>query len=1482
MTSQIGGDFMADTITLVFNILLIAFIVFGMLWGIIRGLKKTISRGLFLLVISIITLFVTIPLVKLLLGIPITVETNSNGEITTTTCTIVEYLSELLKSLLGEEFVGKYPDFASSLASIPLILINAFAYLIVFWLLKILTTPINAIINSIIFRKKKQKEVLGFSANNDEYPNSDKSIEPLMDIYNNSQKDTSNQGMFIKKDDEIAKDAPSARAKRLAKTQSINVTDIEKPKTKRQLRKEANSLKNSIKGKKYRLWGGLVGVVVGLIVMFNTMMPIYGIMNIISSSNAVNLHNFSEDEISASSLSGGITSDILKGYELSAMGRVSKMLGIESLGLLTFDKVTTITTNNKEITLRKEVNALIDTIKEADDVLGEYKTVSNNGLENITQEQLDSLLLGVNNAIEKSEDVQIVNALSSYIIPIAVEYIVYNEIQLSDNAVINDILVKTLTTLANDHSVEIFNELKAIVGIADYLNEQKLLINIIRNDYSDILTVIDNLDEDFGDKLTTKIFSLQTINATAPLLLDLGLTIFEEMTSVDNIENDEITLDNIKNTMTNVINSTVDLAKSLSYSSPIYATDESLVPLGKLLESFKSSGLFNTSTYNKIVDYAVEQIKTFTINIIPDIFKNVFNNHLLRNVCDVTNWEDEMTVISNALTILRDNEFGILGNTKEGEELREGYSLNATLEEGTFINIGKALDKLEESTLLGGTASLDLNDETYNNTTIISLFTSIFKELNTYFASAESSLMQDLNDIITLMSDNLVMSEHVYDKTATDKSKFWENEMTAISPLILEIYNFTQSESIEVSDDLGTALDDSTQSVLLGGDTTLKLMNKVIGFVREQVVGEDYAPTSDDGTLNYQIYNLMIDIESNLLSTDLYDTMKLDENFWSKEITSIKALKNIADKASSITTIDDAQSIAVDLDTVYTSRIIPFTSMNSTIATVLKQLKSGATSGVEKSIDDLIDNITSDITSDTFWTDKSKEDFWQIELKHISNLTNIQFTNGDGYDVKSNLTSIGVELDKVVSGDNAENLRGSYLITEPRIRKLLATAITDIKGTISINAELNTTIQNVLTDICNNIYNEEDFNNKTLPEISSFSTELTHLQNLANISINSSLFVYNDTTDKDELIEKLRTLGSQLDTIAYNTTTTTENEGEENELTITSYATDSNSKIITRSMISSIVSACFDLAKVEVNEGETSLINTIISSIQESITTINSGDKVITWNRELSYVATLLELSANATYTLDNISTTVARHIDHIAFNGLDSNNDDENDKFADIEYNTNNQIIGKYDYSYEVDNNGSTDTKYYNSVIITRSLLQNAVNSILSDIELEETTDENKISNHLIANLESSINTTSIEFNDNLYNNYTDAFADLDSVKKTMESMAESIGNLAIEDMTSEIAQSIDNMLNDFQNKPISGVITTRKIALLIANKIDTSTIEITAVKEELDTYLGNLKTWYSTTNKTSTEREEYVTNNPTSDYANPFVTLYSKIPTA
>ncbi len=1385
---------MANYITLGFNILCIVLIFFGMFWGIIRGLNKTVSRLFFLIITGIILLFVTIPLTNLLLQIPLNVSmvglTPENG---VDTLPIIELIPKLLEGFLGQEFVTKYPEFSELLITIPLALIYAIVFLVLFWLCKLLLLPINALLTKLIFHRRKPREELGFSAMNDD---SDNSLQPLMDVYKQAEASTDNSTF-----------TPTTYAE--GNTNNFAVTEdnvqVDRPRSKKELKKERKAYKKANKPKKHRWWGCLVGMGVGVALIFYTMVPFYGILNIAETVKNTKINHLTEEPTSADTLTNGMLTDIIKGYELSALGRISQTIGLESLGLMAFDHLTSATINDHDIVLREDVNAIVKTITQTDALIGAFKTASDKGLSNLTQQELTDLIDSTDSVITTCSEIKFVDAMSDYILPLTYELLKSQDIQIVDDPIINELIIEMLADLVEESGINVFAELRSVVGVAKYINDQGLLHPIVTGNTSTILNVIHDLDDDFGTQFSNKLFAIKAVDTVLPQILDIGLQLFDSVVDFGYVEN-TATKDELKESMTQLITSIVDTARTLSYDSEYYITGDTIIKLGGVLDTFRNSKLFNIETYNNLVDYTINQVKGMLNEALPVSFSDVVNNKILRNVTDITDWEEEMTIIYNSIQLLGDTSTLSFDN----------------LAETTIINIGKMLDCLEKSKIFGTAYTIDLDDTDYNNTTLVALISATLNEVYASMAGEEESSMTAIFDIINNMRVNLVKDEHTY----TDGSTYWQTEMTAISKLVIQIMNIAESSDFELSTELGAALDDCAhESVMLGGDTTLVFMEKLMAIVQDTILGEDFTPAGDD-SLEDKMYDLIVAIRTNLKSNELYQELQSDEDFWETEITTIISLANVADNANNVTTISGAVALAEDLDKIYTSKIIPTTAINETIAAVLQQLNSGATTGIEGKINSLIDSIATDITSDNFFTDKTKTDFWTIELGYISSLTEIQFEDGEGYSVIDSLSTIGATIDDIVFGDN--DTRGSYLITENRIRDILSAVVSDMSADIAsgfTGTELNSAVTNALTTIATNLYSSGAQEQKV---ITSFETELGNLSKLAKLDIGGDLFTYtNDPVKLQQLEDKLTSIGSSLDSIAYNTKTDGTIKFDESK----------NSNIITRSTLSSIISAAFSAAKISAGSGELSTIatafNQLITDMQTSIATINTSNKVMTWARELSYVSTLIQLNSGAEFTLENAATDIGENLDKIAFNHTAN-------AFLDVEYNASNEIVGKY-VTKEVNDTDPDNviTTYHNSVVINRDMLKAAINAMVAEFKVQTPANKaEEIANELVDNLTTKVATTA--YSTTLYNDYKTALTELNTVKTTISDLV----NAEITDLDTQTITLLDTTLDGLESKIICGTATTRKIAVMIveAFKINEPSSEEEIMNEVIDNLINNI----------------------------------------
>lgn len=1261
---------MTDYIKLGFSILLLVFVFFGFLWGIIRGLKKTVSRGLFLLLISVLLIFIAVPITNLILKFKISVTMNLSGTEIFGKFSIAELLAEIMKAYIGPEFVAKYPNFADSLVSFGIIFVNSIVYLVLFWVLKYLLLPLNVLLTKLIFPKKRPKKMadaVGFAA--DAESGEPRSIEG--DNQTIAEAETSSGEAIISQ--------PVKRGKG---------KKIKEPK---------------VKEKKKRMLGGLVGIVVGLIVTFNTMLPIYGIFDILDTTKELKLENITDEPTDLNTLSDGMFDEITNGYKSSVMKAISKYTGLEAAGLVGFDKVTTADFDGEKITLRKEVSAVIETIEQVDHFFGIYNEYSKDSFKNITQEQLDELITEIRVVLGKCENIKIVDCLADYMLPIACGFMVKADLKITQSPAVDALIKETLVTLIENSGIDAFQEIYRLLDIAEYTSDQGLLLKVLKGDTDDIIGLIKGLDEDFGEQITNKIFALQTVDATLPQVYNIGLTFFEEATDFGYSES-EITKNTLQEKLTELVDNTFKLARTMDSSSPMMVTFDSIKPLGRLLNTVKNSGLLNSETYTNLVSFATQKLKGITNSILPEELVDVVNNQIIENMNTVNDWESEMNTISRAIDQLRAVDGGIIGEVEEGKVIRVGNGVNFEMTEATVNNLGKALDILEKSVLFG----VEVEQQAYQNgpyhkgTTITKLLASLCDMAKDMFIGDEESELSGFSEVIDSIKSNTISAGHTY---SSENPNFYENEFKQISPLMVELYNIISGGEVELNTELGVKLDKAKSSIMFGNKTTLLLIRESMSMVSTSILGDDFSYTADEEyqTTNDKIYELFEDIEAELDSIAVLNQSKQDSNFWQNEMESYLALKNIAENSGDIASTEDILPYGEDLDLAYSCYTIPKQSLNGVISFTIKQLKTSETTGVEGKINELIDDIAVEIENETFTNPlKNYNKYWQIELDHLHNLSSLSFEKvaddplTDGVDETYTYADMGFELDKVTLGytvidgntnlgydsTNTASVRPSYLVSHNMLRDLLGAAIGEMKTDI-LEGFTEGTIRSAVSTAITGI----ETNAKDTTNISSilFSSELNYLDQLAELDIPANIF--------DNATE-LRNIGLALDNIAYQTTCPT--------LTTMCYS-NIGSKLITRPIISTMVRDILPLAK----SGETpeTTIDSTIDGMANNITNIINKDTVISWEREFHMVSKLLELKD--VEINDDTYQDLGETIDSIAFKKIGNT----------LTYN---DVTVKADGTLEVQN--STLVTDANSLLVTRQMLNTVISSIIDDIAINET----------------------------------------------------------------------------------------------------------------------------------------------------------------
>ena len=131
------------------------FVLAGMIWGLIRGLKKSAFRAGWVIVTAVIVFFlapvITVALMKMDLSF---LNINIDGVALTS---LNEIAAHYLKQIPDfGEMLTENPETLEIMIKLVSLLLNAFIYVILFWLAKIILWPIWAILSAVLIKKKNK------------------------------------------------------------------------------------------------------------------------------------------------------------------------------------------------------------------------------------------------------------------------------------------------------------------------------------------------------------------------------------------------------------------------------------------------------------------------------------------------------------------------------------------------------------------------------------------------------------------------------------------------------------------------------------------------------------------------------------------------------------------------------------------------------------------------------------------------------------------------------------------------------------------------------------------------------------------------------------------------------------------------------------------------------------------------------------------------------------------------------------------------------------------------------------------------------------------------------------------------------------------------------------------------------------------------------------------------------------------------------
>ena len=591
------------------------FILVGMFWGMVRGLKKTAFRAGWIVVVAIILLFLTPVITKAVMDIKLPFLAVTVDGVTYDTLRLLAEYGIMQIPDMGELIVSN-PDTLNILITLVTLFINSFVFVLLFWATKIVLYPVWGIVNGIVIKKKD---------------------------------------------------------------------------------------KNGNKLPKYRLFGLLVGAVLGAFVCATTLMPVLSIVNMANKienetygtytrpvvNEETGLKEYKEFEGGEiTKLNVGPVMTYLKAYDDSAVSKILKYTGIEAYTNFTYDILSSAKVGGTNIKLRNEVKNILITVGDVTDIL-------NMNLDTISQESMRGLITAAKDAVNHAFSINTITGLGDSLFETVLTDVVENpnsviKIPSTGEALFDEAIKAGVVGLKNFRFSTLKNELLSVLNIAEIANEKNILTKLMNNEVSGT-QMIALFDTDTVEDITDEIFNMNTMSTLLPIVVNTGLDYVANIVSAEGFEinEEQATAEQVKTLFKAMLTGVINISNSLDLESKYYITDNTLPLVGKLLDAIKAYGGLDTTNYNILLNAA----ETKLYNTASKALEN-FNEDMngikeavlgsINNLSTVTNFETEFTKINSVFETVT----SILDSVKDGENVKPK-------------EVGKVLDTFKTTQIFG-------------------------------------------------------------------------------------------------------------------------------------------------------------------------------------------------------------------------------------------------------------------------------------------------------------------------------------------------------------------------------------------------------------------------------------------------------------------------------------------------------------------------------------------------------------------------------------------------------------------------------------------------------------------------------------------------------------------------------------------------------------------------------------------------------------
>lgn len=762
-----------------------------------------------------------------------------------------------------------------------------------------------------------------------------------------------------------------------------------------------------VKNKRYRLAGGLVGMVLGLLVCTFTMTPIVGYLNIAQNVEKTSRKNNATETGLICDLIGEENYNIVyDGYNGSVYSKVMKYSGMEFLSGAMFNTLSSTKVEGVKIKLNDEVQTGLE-------VYDAVTKLEMPDLETCTADELNTFLVSCRTITNSAFKSGIVNASLELIMPIVVDYVEQTDMIQDLTGAKKVFAINALENLLETHSSEIKTEVLSMIGLVQTLNDYGLAIPVLQNDTGNIIDFLKlTTNRAVVTDVTEKMFALNTVDKVAPDIANIMIEYICEALSIENESVENITSAQLKSSLQNILYAMVDILPNLDSSSDYIITKNAISGVGKVIDAIKDAEFVTNNMFEAIIGEVQDQLYQLTDGV-PDWALSIANE-AIDNLSNISNFTTEFgkiyTIVDDIDKACRDNN---------GER-------STKLADIKFDYIGEALDTLQTLVLV---SRVNPPEGEANN-----LVTKLAVEALKTYSEDLTINSTKLNSFasVTQIQENIANQGTTID---------WSVALPNIKQLIVSAENLANDSTDLTSKlkddtqkqefiDLGKALDSASNTTLFANGVDRKFMTDLL-----DIVDDSYTDDSD-------MLNAITSIKSNILTAPSIT--------WENEFGNIVELVNM--DFDNVLSADEtpageqskAYKLGNTIDTVVAnSHIITENIIDTFICSVVDTNFSGTT---YQNMVDIVKNTFSDVDGNTENGYQNGIDYYALEFDALNTLYQARSVVDDGeFNLETDAEELGQKIDKALA--TSITIDGTTYTTKLVSSELIDTFIKDVLDT---------------------------------------------------------------------------------------------------------------------------------------------------------------------------------------------------------------------------------------------------------------------------------------------------------------------------------------------------------------------------------------------------------------------------------------------------